>query len=87
MEENLDLALQKIFGGGPMKDKEAPAEVKKPAAAGGDLSDRQTALEALGHFKKAQEFLRQGNWGAFGEELRKTGELLLTLEKKGTKAK
>ena len=87
MEENLDLALQKIFGGGPMKDREAPAEAKKPAAAGGEQSDRQTALEALGHFKKAQEFLRQGNWGAFGEELRKTGELLLTLEKKGGKTK
>ncbi|MHB8908472.1 MAG: UPF0182 family membrane protein [Syntrophales bacterium] len=87
MEENLDLALQKIFGGGPMKDREAPAEAKKPAAAGADLSDRQTAIEALGHFKKAQEFLRQGNWGAFGEELRKTGELLLTFEKKGGKAK
>ncbi|MHB9098370.1 MAG: UPF0182 family membrane protein [Syntrophales bacterium] len=86
MEENLDLSLQKIFGGGPMRDKEAPAEVKKPAA-GGDLSDRQTAIEALGHFRKAQEFLRQGNWGAFGEELKKTGELLLTFEKKGGKTK
>ena len=51
------------------------------------MNDRQTALEALGHFRKAQEFLRQGNWGAFGEELKKTGEILLTLEKKGGKAK
>ena len=86
MEETLDLSLQKIFGGGPMKDREPRAEVKKPAA-GGEMSDRQTALEALGHFRKAQEFLRQGNWGAFGEELKKTGEILLTLEKKGGKAK
>ena len=85
MEETLDLALQKIFGGGPMKDREPQAEVKKPAA-GVELSDRQTALEALGHFRKAQEFLRQGNWGGFGEELKKTGEILLTLEKKGGKA-
>jgi uncharacterized membrane protein (UPF0182 family) len=86
MEETLDLALQKIFGGGPMKDRESQAEAKKPAA-GVELSDRQTAIEALGHFRKAQEFLRQGNWGAFGEELKKTGEILLTLEKKGGKAK
>ena len=35
MEENLDLALQKIFGGGPMKDREAPPEAKKPAAGAG----------------------------------------------------
>jgi uncharacterized protein len=86
MEETLDLALQKIFGGGPMKDREPQAGVKQPAA-GAELSDRQTAIEALGHFRKAQEFLRQGNWGAFGDELKKTGEILLTLEKKGGKAK
>ena len=30
---------------------------------------------------------RQGNWGGYGEELKKTGEILLTLEKKGGKAK
>ena len=82
MEETLDLALQRIFGGGPMKDRDPQAEVKK-TSAGAELSDRQTAIEALGHFRKAQEFLRQGNWGAFGEELKKTGEILLTLEKKG----
>ena len=87
MEETLDLALQKIFGGGPIKDKEAQAEVKKPAAAGPEMNDRQTALEALGHFRKSQEFLRQGNWAAFGEELKKTGEILLTLEKKNGKGK
>lgn len=86
MEETLDLALRKIFGGGPIKDRDLRAVVKKPAA-GGEMSDRQAALEALGHFRKAQEYLRQGNWGAFGEELKKTGEILLTLEKKGGKTK
>jgi uncharacterized protein len=86
MEETLDLSLRRIFGGGPMKDRELQAEAKKPSA-GGEMTDRQTALEALGHFRKAQEFLRQGNWGAFGEELKKTGEILLSLEKKGGTAK
>ncbi|MCX5837285.1 MAG: UPF0182 family protein, partial [Deltaproteobacteria bacterium] len=86
MEETLDLSLRKIFGGGPMKDRELQAEAKKPTA-GAELSDRQTALEALGHFRKAQEFLRQGNWGGYGDELKKTGEILLTLEKKGGKVK
>ncbi len=88
MEENLDLALQKIFGGGPIKDRESPAEAKKAmAATPTELSDRQTAVEALGHFRKAQEFLRQGNWAGYGEEIKKTGELLSSLEKKGAKAK
>jgi hypothetical protein len=86
MEETLDLALQKIFGGGPMKDREPQAEAKKPTA-GAEQSDRQIALDALGHFRKAQEFLRQGNWGGYGDELKKTGEILLTLEKKGGKVK
>jgi len=86
MEETLDLTLRRIFGGGPIKDRDLQTETRKPAAAG-EMSDRQTAIEALGHFRKAQEFLRQGNWGAFGEELKKTGELLLTFEKKGGKAK
>jgi hypothetical protein len=86
MEETLDLALQKIFGGGPVKDRETQAEVKKPAA-GPELSDRQSALEALGHFRRAQEFLRQGNWAGYGEELKKTGEILMALEKKGGKGK
>ncbi|MFH2076870.1 MAG: UPF0182 family protein [Pseudomonadota bacterium] len=86
MEETLDLALQKIFGGGQMKDREPETGVRQPAA-GEELSDRQTAIEALGHFRKAQEFLRQGNWGAFGDELKKTGEILLSIEKKGGKAK
>ena len=86
MEETLDLALQKIFGGGQMKDREPQTEARQPAA-GAELSDRQTAIEALGHFRKAQEFLRQGNWGGFGEELKKTGEILLSIEKKGGKAK
>src|SRR5512138_335520 len=64
MEDTLDAALQKIFGGGTIKDREPPPEAKKPGAAT-ELSDRQSALEALGHLRKAQEFLRQGNWAAF----------------------
>lgn len=80
MEETLDLALQKIFGGGPIKDRMSPGEGKKPTVSA-ERSERQTAMEALGHFRKAQEFLRQGNWARYGEEIQKTGELLLSLEK------
>ncbi len=79
MEETLDDAIRKIFGGGAVKDRKE--SIKKPA----DLiekSDRQAALEALGHFLKAQELLKQGNWGAFGEELKKTGDILKSLEKR-----
>jgi uncharacterized membrane protein (UPF0182 family) len=78
MEETLEGALRKIFGGSAGKDRKE--SVKRPADLT-DKSERQTALEALGHFRKAQEWLRQGNWGAFGEELKKTGDILNSLEK------
>ena len=82
MDETLDLSLQRIFGGGPLKDRDALPETKRPTALP-ETGDRQNALEALAHLRKAQEFLRQGNWAAFGEELKKTGESLLAIEKKG----
>jgi uncharacterized protein len=87
MEETLDLALQRIFGGSAMKDRELQQAGAVKASAGAEQSDRQTAMEALGHFRKAQEFIRQGNWGSYGDEIKKTGEILSTLEKKGGKAK
>jgi uncharacterized membrane protein (UPF0182 family) len=89
MEETLDAALKKIFGGGSgntVRDKKESPEGRQAAPAG-DQTDRQTALQALGHFQKAQEFLRQGNWAAYGEEIKHTGELLRTIEKKNEKGK
>jgi len=86
MEETLDLSLRRIFGGGPIKDGGPERALKQPTP-GAEVSDRQTGIEALGHLRKAQEFLRQGNWAGFGEELKKTGEVLLTFEKKAGGAK
>jgi uncharacterized membrane protein (UPF0182 family) len=79
MEETLDDAIRKIFGGGAVKDRKE--SIKKPEDLS-EKSDRQAALEALGHFLKAQELLKQGNWGAFGEEMKKTGDILKSLEKR-----
>jgi hypothetical protein len=45
-------------------------------------TDQEVAGEALAHYRKAQDLLRQGNWAGFGEELRKMEEGLRTLEKK-----
>ena len=80
MEETLDEALRKIFGGG-VKERKDSKEIRKPVDLS-EKSDRQAALEALGHLMKAQELLRQGNWGAFGDELKKTGDILKSLEKR-----
>lgn len=79
MEESLELSIQKVFGGELIQEK-GPAEAAITVAEK-RRTDRQIALEALSHYRKAQENLRQGNWNGYGEELRKMDELLKSLEK------
>jgi hypothetical protein len=78
MEENLELALQQLFGGEMMREK----EISRTAAtmSVGENTDRKRALEALSHYRKAQDFLRKGDWGAYGEELRKMDDILRSIE-------
>jgi uncharacterized membrane protein (UPF0182 family) len=78
MEENLELALQRLFGGEMMREK----EISKTAAAMPvqKKTDRQLALEALSHYRKALDFLRKGDWGSYGEELRKMDDILRSFE-------
>ncbi len=81
MEENLELALQKVFGGEVMREK---AQVKSASAVmTGEKSKRDRDLpgEALSHYRKAQEFMRQGNWAGFGDELQKLEESLKGMKK------
>ena len=80
MEENLDVSLQRIFGGEISKETAVQPETASASAAL-VRTDRETALEALRHYRKAQEMLRQNNWSGYGEELRKMDSLLRSLEK------
>lgn len=80
MEENLETALQRIFGGELKQEKTATSEglgrielTAKP--------EKQAAAAALAHYRKAQEFLRRGNWAGYGEELKKLEDILNTMEK------
>jgi hypothetical protein len=83
MEENLELTLQKVFGGEVMREKPAPkAALASAASPEKRRTDPEIAAEALAHYRKAQEFLRQGNWAGYGEELRKVEEGLRELERK-----
>jgi hypothetical protein len=81
MEENLELALQRVFGGELIREKE-PSRVTVAAVPQIEKSDRQIAGEALANYRRAQELLRQGNWGGYGEELKKMEEVLRELEKR-----
>jgi len=39
------------------------------------------ANRALEHYTRSQEYLRQGNWAGFGEELKKLEDLLKEMQK------
>jgi uncharacterized membrane protein (UPF0182 family) len=83
MEENLDLALQRIFGGEMTSGRESPLTGVAAAPSGErQKTDRDLALEALSQYRKAQEYLKQGNWGGYGEALRKVNETLQSVEKR-----
>jgi hypothetical protein len=78
MEETLEKSLQRIFGA--KSGQEAAQLVKAPEAesarAGKDL-----AAQALDHFRRSQELLKQGNWGGYGEELKRVETLLREMQK------
>ena len=38
--------------------------------------------EALEHYNKSQEALKEGNWTEYGEEIEELGKILETLEKR-----
>jgi uncharacterized membrane protein (UPF0182 family) len=80
MEENLELSLQRVFGGDLIREREA-SKVAAAAVPPRERSYRQIAGEALAHYRRAQEFLRQGDWGSYGGELKKMEESLKALEK------
>lgn len=76
MEENLELAINRIFGPG------ATGAVKIVREE--DLSrppKRFTAKDALNHWREAQRHLKEGNWALFGEEVKKMENILKELER------
>jgi uncharacterized membrane protein (UPF0182 family) len=77
MEETLEQSLQRIFGGKP-----SPQPVQQPVVATQQLTtEKELARQALGHFSRAQELLRQGDWAGYGEELKKVEVLLREMQK------
>jgi uncharacterized membrane protein (UPF0182 family) len=75
MTETVDQALQAIFGGAapPPVEEEGPP-VERPGR-----SVAQLIQEASDHFARAQEAIRQGDFAAYGEEIRALGEILSQL--------
>ncbi|NMC73142.1 MAG: UPF0182 family protein [Geobacteraceae bacterium] len=78
MEENLDLALQRIFGS--RKPKAAEPAVFRPAGEN-DVRVSPLAREAMEAFDRAVSLQRQGDWAGYGEELRKLRDILQRMAK------
>jgi uncharacterized membrane protein (UPF0182 family) len=75
MEETLEQAVERIFSG---RAAQAKAVLAAPQAG---ANAKDLARQALDRFARAQEFLRQGNWAGFGDELKRVEGLLKEMEK------
>jgi uncharacterized membrane protein (UPF0182 family) len=78
MEETLAQSLQRVFGRKPAE--EAPRVVSADSPQTG-RDDKNLAGQALEHFQRAQDSLKQGNWSGYGDELKKVEALLKEMQK------
>jgi uncharacterized protein len=79
MEENLELALQRVFSGrvAPVI-AQAGQVAPSPGVAG---AEKSLAGRAVEHFNRSQEFLRQRNWAGYGEEQKRLEAVLNEMHK------
>jgi uncharacterized membrane protein (UPF0182 family) len=70
MEENLDKALNGVLG-----RQISPEKVVTPVVSKTPGVDNLGEL-ALQHYNKAKDYLRQGNWAGYGEELESLEKVL-----------
>lgn len=81
MEETLEQSLQRIFSGRVASVTAQAGQVSaSPGVAG---AEKGLASRALEHYMRSQEFLRQGNWAGYGEELKNVESLLKEMQKAG----
>jgi uncharacterized membrane protein (UPF0182 family) len=89
MEQTLEAALAKLFGGATPPGRAQPSTttssaaqptpaVTPTAAAAGVAAPQLGALatEAQGHYQRALEAQRAGDWAKYGEEIRALGQAL-----------
>jgi hypothetical protein len=79
MEETLEQSLQRIFSGRVASVTAQAGQVSaSPGVAG---AEKGLASRALEHYMRSQEFLRQGSWAEFGEELKRLEGTLKEMQK------
>jgi len=72
MEENLELGLQRLFGGRIT----TPSGEKEKEPLDGRASLNQLAKQAMQTYERLNEMLRQGNWAGYGKELKHLEQIL-----------
>jgi uncharacterized membrane protein (UPF0182 family) len=90
MEPTLDRALARLFGGQATPEPDAevvrgPASEGAPLAPGvsGASSDvAALAARARGHYERAVEAQRNGDWAKYGEELKQLGDVLAQMNRR-----
>ena len=70
MEENLEKALFSVLGGPVITRPATPASVPQT----GEMTN--LGAIALEHYNRAQDYLRQGEWAEYGQELEKLEKVL-----------
>lgn len=76
MEENLELALQRLFG-----DTVASEIVTQGVKVDTLASPSGLAKEAMSIYERAMNMQRQGNWAGYGAEVQKLGKILQQMAK------
>ena len=85
MEETLDAAIARVFGGaarGPVTAMIPPGAAALP---GVDSSLKMLATRAFDHYTRAQDLLRQGNFAGYGEEVKRLESALKELRARAGK--
>src|SRR5262245_403415 len=80
MEETFEQSLQRIFGATKSAQETQRIAAARPAAEIGK-EERNLSRQALEHFHRSQEFLKQGNWAGYGDELKKVEAILKEMQK------
>lgn len=78
MEENLDIALSRLFG---TKRELIPSTQDKAQPLDTKASLSELSKEALRVYERAIEMQRQGNWAGYGEEIKRLEQILRRMVK------
>jgi uncharacterized membrane protein (UPF0182 family) len=85
MAETLDAALAALISGAPVATSPTiaasdSAKAAPVSATGANATTQSLTASALDHYEKARAAQRADNWAAYGDEMRKLGDVLKQLE-------